>query len=840
MTLELYPGYLNLGGNEIVNNERTRGILEGLDCPVDWFKDKDDRCLTIQNAIDPPILGPWIEAGRNLATNPSMETAGAGSTEVRRNYIKDPRGMTSATEWGAFSATMVGVADGVTATITGSPWRFGPEAQMPVSTLCRVRMEILVSTGATFDVYYRPSGHSSTSAQVAIATAVTVQAGVTFVLDVPFTTLAQSPTSAAGIFLTGTGLIGATIKITKAIAEAAPVVGPYFDGTTASPSPDLTRAWSGTADASPSTLSGVPVASMTGGVGSTAWAANRTKSLFVPGGVGAANDSYSVLAPPAGGWVPGESYTILATMRLAAAQTGALNARARRIAVVFSDATEVLSDAAPNEAGTFECRVSFTAPAGPTTTEVRLYNGAGRNAGDTWWDAVLITEIDSPAAPYVGGYFDGAISDEPLTQYSWLGAADGSASQMETRQLFTPPPYTELSVADAPWYDLDLPTASGDFFGAYALRVQSTTDSTRQTPVAESILNGGTIGRTRLATRSVRVEVMLFARNSAGLEYGRSWLDSVTQPGACGQHGDRCGVTDLQFLAACPPSLADYPADGEGYNEDVEALVRFMHAVSVTSGPFTVGEYRFASNGFVSQIVEFTITSERAYIYGRTRDVDLPTSDSSVVQDIPYNLVPYPSAEIADADVTIATNLSTNPSVETNSTDWVSGYSLISGSSPSSYITETRSTDIASVGLASFRVRLLGNSVTEVASSRSMIIGMQDVVIPAGTGRRVSLNMWAGAIIAAGGAVSVLNGVQVEAIFYTAGGSVIGSTITVGEAGPTEMNGRPYSLKSVAVPDTAAKVRVRARFDVTWQSSATAANNSDIRAYVDALAVSIP
>lgn len=840
MTLELYPGYLNLGGNEIVNNERTRGILEGLDCPVDWFKDKDDRCLTIQNAIDPPIIGPWVDAEVNLATNPSMESSTGVSTEVRRNYMKDPLGLTVATEWFAAGCTAVGVANGVQFTVSSTgAVQGGPEVQLAANTTgFSARLEFVADFTGSMDFYYRPLGGSTTAGQVFLGNLV-FTAGVPTEFNAAFNTGASTPGNISSIVATASGLtVGKKFTITRPIAERAPVCGSYFDGTTPA-AQGFTYAWAGTANASASRLLGVGVTGMTGGVQTSGWASDRTNSLLVPGPL-TGNDSYSVLAPPVGGWIPGESYTVLATMRLAASQTGALHVRARRIAVVFSDATEVLSDAAPNEAGTFECRVSFTAPAGPTTTEVRLYNGASRNVGDTWWDGVLITEIDSPTAPFTGGYFDGASADGLLARFSWLGSADASASQMETRQLFTAPPYSELSVADAPWYDLDLPEASGDFFGGYALRVESTTDSTRQTPVAESILNGGTIGRTRLATRSVRVEVMLFARNSAGLEYGRSWLDSVTQPGACGQHGDRCGVTDLQFLAACPPSLADYPADGEGYNEDVEALVRFMHAVSVTSGPFTVGEYRFASNGFVSQIVEFTITSERAYIYGRTRDVDLPTSDSSVVQDIPYNLVPYPSAEIADADVTIATNLSTNPSVETNSTDWVSGYSLISGSSPSSYITETRSTDIASVGLASFRVRLLGDSVTEVASSRSMIIGMQDVVIPAGTGRRVSLNMWAGAIIAAGGAVSVLNGVQVEAIFYTAGGAVIGSTITVGEAGPTEMNGRPYSLKSVAVPDTAAKVRVRARFDVTWQSSATAANNSDIRAYVDALAVSIP
>jgi len=41
-------------------------------------------------------------------------------------------------------------------------------------------------------------------------------------------------------------------------------------------------------------------------------------------------------------------------------------------------------------------------------------------------------------------------------------------------------------------------------------------------------------------------------------------------------------------------------------------------------------------------------------------------------------------------------------------------------------------------------------------------------------------------------------------------------------------------------PPTANNALIRVRFDVTWSSSATPANNSEFRGYADALAVTIP
>ena len=110
-----------------------------------------------------------------------------------------------------------------------------------------------------------------------------------------------------------------------------------------------------------------------------------------------------------------------------------------------------------------------------------------------------------------------------------------------------------LDSDESPWYDPNLPDLSDRFLGAYGLSISGTEDSTASAPVEEGILDGGVIGRTRKSPREVRVRAVLAAIGRDALEYGKTWLASALAPGACGQHGDACGTTDLEFLVDCPP-----------------------------------------------------------------------------------------------------------------------------------------------------------------------------------------------------------------------------------------------------------------------------------------------
>lgn len=284
----------------------------------------------------------------------------------------------------------------------------------------------------------------------------------------------------------------------------------------------------------------------------------------------------------------------------------------------------------------------------------------------------------------------------------------------------------------------------------------------------------------------------------------------------------------------------DRPQTLDEYIFQVDALRRYVHDVAI-SGPITVSDLHFEGD-FVGRTVEFTISSERAWVYGKTKMLTLAPSLPTVMEDTPFNRVQYPSAELGSGSVVIATNLSTNPSVEVNDTGWAGSFSTISGTSPSAFLTGGRTTELAAVGTASYRRRLLGDGgTTAVTAAVCDMIAYQDVAIPAGTGRRVSLNMWAAALILAGTSPNtVIQSLNLRYLFLTSGGSAIGATTVFGTAAAGDMGGNAYSLTGLSVPDTAAFVRVSVAVRATWTSSATAGQNSDIRLFADALQVSIP
>jgi hypothetical protein len=399
------------------------------------------------------------------------------------------------------------------------------------------------------------------------------------------------------------------------------------------------------------------------------------------------------------------------------------------------------------------------------------------------------------------------------------------------------PAYTADNLPTAPWYDLSIPDVSGRFYGVFALSVAGLNDSTRSASVTEGIDDGAVVGRTRKGSRQVRVRAMLLARGRDALDYGVAWLNASLDPDACGQHGTGCGSTDLEFLTDCPPARSIGASDDE-YAARVEPYRRFLHNVTVTSGPY---ERELMNRGeFWGQIFEWTFTAGRPWVYSTTRAVELPVTPTVVIQDTPYNLAPYPSAELASAGaVDVATNYSANPSLETNATGWAASASALSGTAPAAYFTSGRITgELAANGLASFRARILGNGSTEVASSKARVLVEHTVTFAPGA-QRVSFTCWAAALIVTGAGVSSIDVMRAQAQWYV-GATPTGAPVALGTATPAEISGRVFALKSQAPPAGATSVRVQLFFDVTWRSSATAANNSDIRLYSDAVGVTIP
>lgn len=228
----------------------------------------------------------------------------------------------------------------------------------------------------------------------------------------------------------GTGFGGGSIWVEDiALIPNGIASSPFFDGETPDTS-EYTYSWTGTANNSSSTKTAQSVAGVTTGraaaVSSTSWAKYGSRSLEIVALDPLNADSYAQIAPQ-GGWQSGKSYTVLGTLRLAEPQSGATaTARARRI-VMFHDGVEDVSAEAPNAAGEYELRVTFTVANAGAFTSLRLYNG-GLVGNSVWWDGVAILETDGDPAVYGGPYFDGDTPDTDYADYEWTGTPNASTS----------------------------------------------------------------------------------------------------------------------------------------------------------------------------------------------------------------------------------------------------------------------------------------------------------------------------------------------------------------------------------------------------------------------------
>lgn len=286
-------------------------------------------------------------------------------------------------------------------------------------------------------------------------------------------------------------------------------------------------------------------------------------------------------------------------------------------------------------------------------------------------------------------------------------------------------------------------------------------------------------------------------------------------------------------------SAIQVPVTDTTYDTILDPYRRRMHGLTAISGPLVI--QHFHNDNYHAYEIEFTLAAATPYIYGEPKALTLAPTTPSVVQDSPFNLVPYPSAEIADATgIVVATNYAQNPSVEVSAGNWGSIPATISGTAPTAFFTSGRVTELAAVGTASMQGRILGNNgTTAVAGAVATIDNNYIIGIPAGTNRRVSLSMWSSTLIFSGSSPgTVINSVQAGYEFFN-GAASVGGNVVFATASPLDLNGRAYSIKSVAVPAAANQVRVRVVANVTW-TSAAGVTNSDIRHYTDAVAITVP
>jgi hypothetical protein len=264
------------------------------------------------------------------------------------------------------------------------------------------------------------------------------------------------------------------------------------------------------------------------------------------------------------------------------------------------------------------------------------------------------------------------------------------------------------------------------------------------------------------------------------------------------------------------------PVSDAEYEEVLRPLRRRMHGVTAISGPLVLNHFH-SHNGYHAYEVEFTLAATSPYAFTMPQQLQLPNVTPVVLADVPVNLVPYPSAELAvGTGVVVATNYSTNPSVEANATGWstaADGAAILTAN-----ITGTRSNDIAANGSWSYRAQWTAPN----SSSAGWFGGAQQVTIPTTTGIRFSINVWGYGVVSSG--TATLGDLTVVAQWRN------GTTLLRADTlGIIPSVGGAVSVKSIDPPNNANNVIVQTRQAVTsWSSGAV------VNVYTDALAVTVP
>lgn len=395
------------------------------------------------------------------------------------------------------------------------------------------------------------------------------------------------------------------------------------------------------------------------------------------------------------------------------------------------------------------------------------------------------------------------------------------------------PAYTPGDMQASPWYDPDV-EASSRFYGFYPIAITEISDSTWQAEITESLGDGGTISKGRYAARQVRVRGFLTADREDALELGMSWLQSVLEPGRCEIHASACGEQDVMWYAAAPRPRFDWETQ-EDYSDYIKDLRRYLHGVKAISGPLVIGQYR-RGNTYGYEI-EFTLGASDPHVYTRVITPNLVTSRASTVLASPYNLVKYPSAQAGLSSFVVSRNLVTNPSFETNATGWWQSTLAISGADPTPYFSGALSTVLKAAGNQSWTTRIIGNGSTAASGVAWMRMALLSASRPDISAypdtTQISITAWAAGISSTVGSIS---GLRLNVLFLAADNVTI---IEEHEYLATNQDGYTWQ-ETLRKPPGAARIALQVSAQATWQSSATAAQNSDIRLYLDAVAITVP
>lgn len=857
-----------------------------------------DAQIEVSPSPTPYFDGSFLDAngwdyGWSGTANASTSTAKATAVLIRTNQLLNPRMDNSVSNW-----TVAGTGVTQTAAAGGTQVDFASALTNNLATLyagpatsasgesAYAGIEVTVPAGfpaATLTVRiqgYLAGGGSQDTTATATSAPVTIQPGQTVRLTSPAATGTATTVGGWRMWLNvaspGVSAGGRIIVRNAILEKSAVTTASYFDGTR-TPDSDLTPAWTGTADASTSTLSGAKVGIASGGVigeavWSTQWADNGIASMrVIPNQTSSSNQSRAILHP-AITVAAGEVYTVMAKFRMTAAQTGSLWSEARKLSVYFAQtATLVYSTAAPNQAGVTELRMTVTVPAGNTTMDVRGNLGSPAGDAEGWFDSLAIV-----AGTYTGPYFDGAtpLVDVDFTT-AWAGAAHGSATTVTGAGVAGLSTQSNVKcIQSTRWSKYGAKSVriipTGTVYGYVVIPVGLPTE-TRGTAVLTMHLEAPITGTQNTNARKMYwnpspqafsnqapnvagdTELRVYSDPTPGIGSnlvvvhgglsgsGDIWIDGLLR--AEGQHtggyfdGDTpdtllddygwTGTANASTSTHATRSEIQIPWTEEEYQARVDPYWRVLHGVTCVSGPLVEQKLRrdAEGGGIWAYVVKFTLAASTPFVFSLPASVPLPSTSPVVVSDTPVNLVPYPSVGLTSGVVEVSRNYMRNPSGETDNSNWAVAYdgtSITTGA-----VIEVPSTQNPVSGTKSIKQVYTAPATSAVAG---WFAAQQEAInLPTVAGTRVSFTVSATNSAAAG---TVLGDLEIHAIWRN--GTTTLRDDTIGKIGTGVVTGT-FSVKSLVPPATTNAVIVQVRQRVTSRTSGNVVN-----VWIDAVAVTVP
>lgn len=285
------------------------------------------------------------------------------------------------------------------------------------------------------------------------------------------------------------------------------------------------------------------------------------------------------------------------------------------------------------------------------------------------------------------------------------------------------------------------------------------------------------------------------------------------------------------------------PQTDAEYLPEVTPLVRVLHGVSTISGPLEIQTVRSSDGRHWGREVEFTLYAEQPGVYGAPRDFGTLVSTGEIVDDVVRNLVPYPSAELGENEITVAYNHVTNPSLELDDANWAGG--LWSGDdNPSAPAIGLLSKGIVKgarsyAGDSSMLVRWLGDGKTVGDGTRNMQVAYEQRLMPwLATGDLVTILAWGSLVVQAGTPLAPTELLRANYVWLNASGAFVGSRVSLGTATDAERAGKMFSISGVSVPSGATGILITVEtFQTKAYSSPNPSVNRDLRLYADAAGV---